>query len=198
MARIEAYVTASDEESPEADAILGELVRHGVKRVCDAGCGCGAYTVKLAQKGFQVSGFDVSSRAVEIAGSLLHTSGCSAELKTASVLATGYEDEQFDGVVCLDVLDHISNADAQKAVQELARITRLGGILLFTLDASDEEYEREPHFVSDSGDYVYTDGKWAGMVFHPYSRDTLCCLIPHGLAYEVRENGDGLLVTVKK
>lgn len=198
MARIEGYVAASSEETQEVDAILGELVCHGAKKVCDAGCGCGAYTVKLAQKGFQVSGFDVFSRAVEIASSLLHASGCSAELKTASVLATGYGDREFDGVVCLDVLDHMGKADAQKAVQELVRITIPGGILLFTLDACDEEYKHEPHFISDCGDFVYTDGKWAGMVFHPYSRDTLCSLIPHDLAYEVRESGDGLLVMVKK
>ena len=62
--RVVEYVRSID---MAPDALISALHRHGVKTVCDAGCGCGAYARKLAANGFSVCGFDVSSRAVEIA-----------------------------------------------------------------------------------------------------------------------------------
>ena len=94
------------------DDLIATMLEYGVKSVCDAGCGCGIYATKLAANGFSVSGFDVSAHAVEIAQSLIQKAGFSADLKTASVLDTGYADDQFDCVISRDVLDQISKADA--------------------------------------------------------------------------------------
>ncbi len=118
----------------------------------------------------------------------------SANLKVASILATGYADGIFDCVISRDVLDHISKADAIAALKELCRITKPGGILVFTLDAPDEEYAAEPHFVNADGDYVYTDGKWNGMVFHPYSHAEASEIIPAGVLCEISDNGGALTV----
>ena len=65
--RVAGYVRSID---IEPDALIAALHRHGVKTVCDAGCGCGAYALKLAANGFSVCGFDVSSHAVQIAQAL--------------------------------------------------------------------------------------------------------------------------------
>lgn len=181
-----------------ADEIIAALHRYGVQSVCDAGCGCGIYVLKLAANGFTVSGFDVSAKAVEIARTLLGRTVHSAELKTASILATGYADGQFDCVISRDVLDHISKKDAVKAVKELCRITRPGGIVVFTLDALDEEYENETHIVNVDGDYVYTDGKWNGMVFHPYGRDEVREIIPSDIMYEVSDACGELTVLLRR
>ncbi len=89
--------------------------------------------MKLAANGFSVCGFDVSSHAVEIAQTLLEKAALAAELKTAGILSTGYADGTFDGVVCRDVLDHLPRAEAAAAVKELCRITKPGGIVIFTL-----------------------------------------------------------------
>ncbi len=58
--------------------------------------------------------------------------------------------------------------DAVAALQELYRITKPGGMILITLDSLDDEYRTEPHRMNENGVYLYTDGKWEGMVFHPY------------------------------
>ena len=94
--RVAGYVQSID---MAPDALISALHRHGVKTVCDAGCGCGAYAMKLAANGFSVCGFDVSSRAVEIAQTLLEEAALAAELKTAGILSTGYADGAFDGAV---------------------------------------------------------------------------------------------------
>lgn len=193
--RIAEYIHSFD---MGADEIITTLRQHGVKNICDAGCGCGIYTLKLAANGFMVSGFDISNHAVEISQALLEKAAYSADLKTASVLATGYMDEQFDCVISRDVLDHIGKTEAIAAVKELWRITRPGGIVIFTLDSLDEEYEAETHIVNSDGDYVFTDGKWNEMVFHPYNRDEVREIVPCGVMCEVSDNSGEFTVLLRK
>ena len=152
----------------------------------------------LTANGFSVSGFDVSHHAVEIAQSIIQKAGFSAELKTASVLNTGYADDQFDCVISRDVMDHIRKAGAIVALKELCRIAKPGGIVLFTLDPLDEEYETETHIVNEDGDYVFTDGKWNGMVFHPYSKEEVYEIIPAGTMCEITDNHGELTVLLRK
>ena len=192
--RVAGYVRSID---MEPDALIAALHRHSVKTVCDAGCGCGAYALKLAANGFSVCGFDVSSHAVQIAQALLGSAALTAELKTAGILSTGYADGAFDGVICRDVLDHLPRADAAVAVKELCRITKPGGIVIVTLDPLDEEYRTEPHRVNLDGDYVYTAGKWNGMIFHPYTVETVRTVIPEGTLCEITDTGGELTVLLK-
>lgn len=193
--RIAEYIDTFDMGEDEMIAVLR---KHGAKSVCDAGCGCGIYALKLAANGFIVSGFDVSAHAVEISQVLFGKTAHSADFKTGSILATGYADGQFDCVISRDVLDHISKTDAVLAVKELCRITRPGGIVIFTLDSLDEEYESEPHIVNTDGDYVFTDGKWKGMFFHPYDRDEVRELIPAGVMCEVSEKDGNMTALLER
>ena len=186
------------ERKEQADPILETLKSRKAQTVCDAGCGCGAYVRRLAQQGFTVKGFDVSGRAVEIAEDLLEKSGLTAELRTASVLKTGYPDNEFDTVVCRDVLDHIPKEEAERAVAELYRITKPGGIVLMTLDGLDEEYQKEPHFVTPEGDYCFTDGKWKGMVFRAYGEKEAEEIVKTVGSFQIEEFEDGLLVRLEK
>lgn len=180
------------------DAMVTTLRQYGAKNVCDAGCGCGIYALKLAANGFSVSGFDISAHAVAMAQALLEKQGYSGDFQTASVLATGYAPGQFDGVISRDVLDHMERADAVAAIAELCRITKPGGIVLFTLDSLDEEYETEPHRVNADGDYVFTDGKWKGMIFHPYTREEIGEMIPTGVRCEILDSDGELTVLLQK
>ena len=194
-ARIAAYAESLD---PGRNVIADLLESRGAVRICDAGCGCGVHSLNLARRGFSVSGFDVAESAVLLAKKLLLKNGFSAEgFKQASILSTGYADSCFDAVVARDVLDHIPIADAASAVAELMRIVRPGGCVLLTLDASDDEYEAEPHKVTEDGDYVFTSGKWGGMVFHPYSPEEVRKLTA-ALNSQLLEKENGFIVLIEK
>ena len=182
----------------EADNFIKLFREHGAESVCDAGCGCGVLTEKLAAALFHVSAFDISEHAVEAAHRLLSAAHRQAELKTASILETGYEDECFDGVAARDVLDHMYRSEAVGAVRELLRITKPGGIVLFTFDALDDEYRAEPHTVNSDGDYVYTDGKWKGMVFHPYDPETVQDILPPGASAKIYSENGGWMIRLEK
>lgn len=165
--RISAYVTGFDMSE---DAFISFLRTKNAVKVCDAGCGCGIYSLKLARFGFSVSGFDAAESAVSLTKALLSKSGYPSEsFKAASALSTGYEDGCFDAVVARDLLDHMPIRQAFEAVKELKRIVRPGGCVLISVDKTDAEYESETHEISGDGDYIFQSGKWDGMVFHPYS-----------------------------
>ena len=66
---------------------------------------------------------------------------------------------------------------------------------MYTLD---EEYKSEPHIVNADGDYLFTDGKWNGMVFHPYDREEVCEIIPAGVICEVMDRHGELTVLLIK
>lgn len=148
---------------------IAEFFRaHGVRTVCDAACGFGAYTLALAAKGFCVSAFDLSPTAADITRQGLARLGLAAEVKTASLLDTGYPAASFDAAIAASVLDHLTEADARKAVLELRRIVRPGGLLLVSFDAPDEEDLTLPHDTLPDGSFVYTEATdRAGMLFRP-------------------------------
>lgn len=192
--RIAEYVEHFD---LKADDIIDYLHVQNVKKVCDAGCGCGIYALKLASHGFCVSGFDISADAVKIAQSLFENTHFSAQWKTASILSTGYPSDCFDGVVSRDVIDHMTKSEAKKAVLELYRIAVPGGCIVITLDPLDAEYETEPHWVNGDGDFLFTEGKWKGMVFHPYGEEEIGELIPPGAISQL-EKGNEFILKLQK
>lgn len=192
----EQIIAYSERVIVKDDPIISFLLNCGAKKVCDAGCGCGAYALKLARLGFSVSGFDVSPHAAGLAGALFARSGVSGEFRSADIRRTGYPDAEFDAVIARDVLDHIPMRDAVDAVKELLRIIRPGGKLLFTLDETDDEYESEPHTVNRDGDYIFTSSRWRGMVFHPYTPEEAAELT--GGRGRLLDSECGLIVEVEK
>ena len=179
--------------------MIAFLKAHGIQRVCDAGCGCGAYALKLAQNGFSVSGFDISEQAVTLTKKALAENGYfSGEIKQASILSTGYPDKCFDAVIARDVIDHLPIEQAIKAVSELLRIVRPNGYVMISLDDADEEYNGEPHECNENGDYTFISGKWKGMVFHPYSPSEIEKLTA-GREYDLlSHNENGSIIVLKK
>lgn len=77
-------------------------------KALDVGCGVGTLAFYLASKGFDVTGVDVSSRAVEIAkGNILSKElHVDFQLGDVSKLKTK---EKYDLVICTEVVEHIED-----------------------------------------------------------------------------------------
>ena len=173
--------------------------QQGVKTVCDAACGFGAYTLALLSDGFAVKGFDVSETAVEITVEGLKAFGYAPELKRASVLDTGYPDEAFDAALAYSVLDHMTFSDAQSAVGELFRITRSGGLVMLSFDTAEAEDYAFPHQVLPDGSLRYTEGsRRAGMIFSPYDWERIRRLTEGREVLSRRTNQKGNQIIVLK
>ncbi len=96
----------------------------------DAGCGRCAHSVRLANRGFQVRAVDFSESALKMAEVNIRGKGLESRirLECQNLLALSFEDESFDFILCWGVLMHVP--DVEKAISEIARVTRPGGALI--------------------------------------------------------------------
>jgi 2-polyprenyl-3-methyl-5-hydroxy-6-metoxy-1,4-benzoquinol methylase len=79
-------------------------------KILDVGCGNGVISRHLGRYGFNVTGIDVSEKAIEIAKSLNTYSNVKFMTKSAEQLVA--EGVQYDAIICSEVLEHLSNPDA--------------------------------------------------------------------------------------
>ena len=173
---------------------------HNIVKVCDAACGFGAYSLAFASNGFDVYSFDISDTAVEITKDGLKKYGIdTTNVKVASILNTGYEDEFFDGVIAHAVLDHLIIEDAKKALEELLRITKTDGLVWISFDIAEEDDFAEEHITLDDGTMQYTGGSRAGMLFNPYDWDKIDELLKsYNIVYKADKAKREKVVILKK
>ncbi|MEO8724510.1 MAG: class I SAM-dependent methyltransferase [Acidobacteriaceae bacterium] len=94
-------------------------------RILDLGCGYGALLVALRDAGYKsISGVDVSAQQIEAAGSLGELNLSCRELM--AYLRT-QENERFDVIAALDVLEHFPREELLALVDEVTRVLRRGG-----------------------------------------------------------------------
>jgi SAM-dependent methyltransferase len=98
------------------------------RRLLDAGCGAGFNLLALAPLGRAV-GIDLAPEAI----AFCRRRGVRAV--RASLLALPFPDAAFDAVTSFDVIYHAWVTDDRRAVAEMARVLRPGGVLLVRVPA---------------------------------------------------------------
>jgi ubiquinone/menaquinone biosynthesis C-methylase UbiE len=145
----------------EAVALMAEYVSLD-SRILDAGCGTGVVGQLLAGKGFrQVDGLDLSVGMLDEA----RKKNCYANLYQQALGETlDMTDDQYDAVSIVGVF--VRGHVGSNAFEELIRITRPGGFIVFTL---------RPEFRTQTDFHVTMDaleasGKWQlKQVTEPFS-----------------------------
>lgn len=99
-------------------------------RLLDVGIGTGLFSEKCrgVRPGLYVTGVDISARMLEICA----RKKVADDLRRVDVSADPlpFADGSFDVVAASGVMENIDNAD--HAIREMARVTRPGGLVLFT------------------------------------------------------------------
>jgi 2-polyprenyl-6-hydroxyphenyl methylase/3-demethylubiquinone-9 3-methyltransferase len=108
------------------DAIVGNW---DGKAVLDLGCGGGFMAEALARRRASVCGVDPSEAAIAAAQRHASASGLKVDYATGTGEAIPHADQTFDIVVCVDVLEHVTDVD--RVIAEIDRVLRPGGLLLF-------------------------------------------------------------------
>jgi SAM-dependent methyltransferase len=106
---------------------------------CDMGCGPGHVARYLHEQGLPVCGVDLSPAMVERARRL--TPG--VEFRQGDMLALDMPDETWAGIAAFYSIIHISRRDMTRALGELRRTLRPGGVLLLALHIGDETIHLE-------------------------------------------------------
>ena len=99
------------------------------KDVLDLGCAGGFMAEAMAKRGANVTGIDPASDAISAARQHAKAEGLRIGYDVGVGEALPYDSASFDAVVCVDVLEHVT--DLQKVLQEVARCLRPGGLFLF-------------------------------------------------------------------
>lgn len=97
------------------------------KSVLDIGCGGGFLTNALAKAGHQAFGIDVSGKSLEVAKKR-DTTG-TVQYQKANAYALPYENESFDVVCAMDVLEHVE--EPSLLIQEASRVLKSEGLFFF-------------------------------------------------------------------
>jgi SAM-dependent methyltransferase len=101
---------------------------------CDMGCGPGHVARYLHERGVDVCGFDLSPAMVERAGRL--TPGI--EFRHGDMMALDAPDCFGAGIATFYSLIHVPRHDLARALRELLRLLRPGGLLLLAFHIGDD------------------------------------------------------------
>ena len=99
------------------------------KAVLHLGCGGGFMSEALSTRGARVTGIDPSIAAIEAAQRHAEASGRPIKYRVGCGESLDVADAVFDVVVCVDVLEHVSDLD--RVLREIRRVLRPGGLFLF-------------------------------------------------------------------
>ena len=110
------------------------------KRVLDVGCGGGILSESLSVKGAQVTGIDLSEKALKVAK--LHQLESGAQVDYRLIAAEALAEEQpdtYDVVTCMEMLEHVP--DPASVMAACARMVKPEGWVFFsTLNRNPKSY----------------------------------------------------------
>jgi ubiquinone biosynthesis O-methyltransferase len=112
-------------EQIENDLLIELLGDVAGQQVLDVGCGDGAVSVYLAQRGALVTGIDASEDMVRAAKKRSAASRRHVAFAAATAERLPFPDASFDAVLAKTVLCFVDDADA--VVREIARVLKPGG-----------------------------------------------------------------------
>ena len=109
--------------------------------VLDVGSGTCAQTLTLLKHGYSVYAIDSSTNMVRNGREILKKAGVSPEIVQLKDLYDLSEKEQFDIVICLDVLEHLE--DDYKAFRCLCNSLKANGTILVSVPAIKSLYSQK-------------------------------------------------------
>lgn len=121
--RVQQYLEA------EIEFVLSKI-KHS-DAVLEMGCGYGRVLQKLNKKAKTVVGIDASIESLSLAQDFLSGSN-SIRLFAMNAIVLGFREQQFDVVLCIQNGISAFKVDQSKLIHEAIRVTRPGGIVLFS------------------------------------------------------------------
>lgn len=113
--------------------VLMELVENGLikkGKALDVCCGAGTNALYLAEKGFQVTGIDISFKAIEYAKEKAEKANVKIQFQVENFLNIPFEDQEFDFVFDMGCFHHVKVKDRSAFIRGVHRVLKKGGSYL--------------------------------------------------------------------
>ena len=112
-------------------------------KILELGAGTGAYSIYLAKKGYKVDAVEMSEHNLE----MLKLNGEKVKnlaIREGDAVELGmYTDDLFDVTLSLGPMYHVfSEKDLKSAISEAVRVTKKGGIIIFSYLTNDSVFAR--------------------------------------------------------
>ena len=107
---------------------LGEC--SGGKRVLEVGFGSGVSFLNLALTYAEIYGIDLTSD-IEAVGAVFQKRNLDVKLCNGNVTQMPYEDQKFDTVLLISILEHLHPEELEPAFREIQRVLRTGGQVVY-------------------------------------------------------------------
>ena len=178
----ERYLATKDPEDPLVLSALEELARElpPGAAVLDLGCGAGVPATRwLAERGFSVTGVDLSERQLNLARGLVP----GATFLKADMTELDLGPGTFDAVVAFHSIIHVPREEHPALLERVQRWLGPGGLFLATLTLTD--------FVGEDGDW---EGWGAPMRWSHYDAETNVAMLRSSgfdVVYAVPRAGGG-------
>lgn len=109
-------------------------------KTLDAGCGLTPTARWFASQGCDAYGVDFDKETIRyLQNKQSHLYDPNVHLSTQNLIALKFEDNTFDLITCISVLEHLPRLSSIKAISEMLRVLRSGGMLILTVDFTDKE-----------------------------------------------------------
>jgi ubiquinone/menaquinone biosynthesis C-methylase UbiE len=113
--------------------VLVELVEKGLikkGKALDLCCGAGTNALYLTKKGFQVTGIDISSKAIEYAKEKAKKANVRIQFQVQNFLNLSFKDEEFDFIFDMGCFHHVKVKDRSTFIRGVHRILKKNGSYL--------------------------------------------------------------------
>jgi len=134
--------TSREKKAQTMLAVLQDYTGNNTQslKLLDIGASTGIIDNYLADHLSQVIGIDIDQEAIAFAKSSFKKNNL--EFRAGDAMSLGFQDHEFDIVVCTHIYEHVPDAD--KLLQEIYRVLKPGGISYFA--AGNRLSIMEPHY----------------------------------------------------
>jgi len=120
---------------PHADvlACIDWVWERHARKALDLGCGVGQHALAMAARGLETCALDASEAGLAHLGEVAERSDLKIACQQGEMTALPYGDRSFDFVLSFNVIYHGDRSIVERAISEIARVLKPGGIYQGTM-----------------------------------------------------------------
>lgn len=123
--------------SIESYYLINRWLSQNKKEFLDLGCGLGRHSILFGKNSFNVYCFDISEEAINKTKDWAEKEKLHLNYKIGDMINLPYKDEQFDCILCRNVISHTDTEGMKKVIKEIFRVLKKDGECYLTLGSKD-------------------------------------------------------------